>query len=89
MVAGAITQVIANGVCKGLNDARIYNRCICWWLNGNYLFSFSNKIVFEIMATYVWCKQCHIMIAKELLHEDCEPRVLVTPAKIKKQMGIK
>jgi hypothetical protein len=29
------------------------------------------------------------MIAKELLHEDCEPKVLVTPAKIKKQMGIK
>jgi len=29
------------------------------------------------------------MIAKELLHEDCEPRVPVTPAKVKKQMGIK
>ena len=28
------------------------------------------------------------MIAKELLHEDCEPKVPVTPAKIKKQMGI-
>jgi hypothetical protein len=29
------------------------------------------------------------MIAKELLHEDCEPKIPVTPAKIKKQMGIK
>jgi len=29
------------------------------------------------------------MIAKELLHEDCEPKVLVTPEKVKKQMGIK
>jgi len=29
------------------------------------------------------------MIAKELLHEDCEPKVPVTPVKIKKQMGIK
>jgi hypothetical protein len=29
------------------------------------------------------------MITKELLHEDCEPKVPVTPAKIKKQMGIK
>jgi hypothetical protein len=29
------------------------------------------------------------MIAKELLHEDCDPKVFVVPAKIKKQMGIK
>jgi len=29
------------------------------------------------------------MIAKELLHEDCEPQVPVTPEKVKKQMGIK
>lgn len=41
------------------------------------------------MATYIWCKVCHLMIAKELLHEDCDPKVPVVPAKIKKQMGIK
>ena len=41
------------------------------------------------MAIYVWCKICHKMIAKELLHEDCEPKVPVTPAKVKKQMGLK
>jgi hypothetical protein len=29
------------------------------------------------------------MIAKELLHEDCEPKVPVTPENVKKQMGIK
>jgi hypothetical protein len=29
------------------------------------------------------------MIAKELLHEDCEPKVPITPEKVKKQMGIK
>jgi len=29
------------------------------------------------------------MIVKELLHEDCDPKVPVVPAKIKKQMGIK
>jgi len=29
------------------------------------------------------------MIAKELLHEDCEPKVPVTPEKVKKEMGIK
>jgi len=29
------------------------------------------------------------MIAKELLHEDCEPKVPITPDKVKKQMGIK
>jgi hypothetical protein len=29
------------------------------------------------------------MIAKELLHENCDPKVPVTPDKIKKQMGIK
>ena len=27
------------------------------------------------MAIYVWCKHCHSMIAKELLHEDCEPNL--------------
>jgi hypothetical protein len=41
------------------------------------------------MAIYVWCKKCHQMIAKELLHEDCEPKVPVTPKAVKKQMGIK
>ena len=41
------------------------------------------------MPIYIWCKVCHQMIAKELLHEDCEPKVPVTPAKIKKQMGFK
>ena len=30
------------------------------------------------MATYIWCKRCHTMIAKELLHEYCEPKVPVT-----------
>jgi hypothetical protein len=29
------------------------------------------------------------MIAKELLHEDCDPKVPITPDKVKKQMGIK
>jgi hypothetical protein len=29
------------------------------------------------------------MIAKELLHEDCDPKIPVTPDKVKKQMGIK
>jgi hypothetical protein len=29
------------------------------------------------------------MIAKELLHEDCDPKVPVTLDKVKKQMGIK
>jgi hypothetical protein len=29
------------------------------------------------------------MIAKELLHEDCDPKVPVTPDKVKKPMGIK
>jgi hypothetical protein len=41
------------------------------------------------MAIYIWCKVCHQMIAKELLHEDCEPKVSVTPKAVKKQMGIK
>ena len=41
------------------------------------------------MATYIWCKRCHIMIAKELLHEDCEPKVPITPVAVKKKMGIK
>ena len=41
------------------------------------------------MATYIWCKRCYTMIAKELLHEDCEPKVPITPAAVKKKMGIK
>ena len=41
------------------------------------------------MPIYIWCKVCHQMIAKELLHEDCEPKVPVTPLAVKKQMGIK
>jgi hypothetical protein len=27
------------------------------------------------MPTYIWCKGCHKLIAKELLHEDCEPNL--------------
>ena len=40
------------------------------------------------MTTYIWCKACHKLIAKELLHEDCEPQVLVTPQAVKEAMGI-
>ena len=27
------------------------------------------------MPTYIWCKACHKLIAKELLHEECEPNL--------------
>ena len=27
------------------------------------------------MTTYIWCKACHKLRAKELLHEDCEPNL--------------
>ena len=42
----------------------------------------------QTMTTYIWCKACHKLIAKELLHEDCEPQVPVTPQAVKKAMGI-
>ena len=29
----------------------------------------------QTMTTYIWCKACHKLIAKELLHEDCEPNL--------------
>ena len=29
----------------------------------------------EVMPTYIWCKACHKLRAKELLHEDCEPNL--------------
>ena len=32
------------------------------------------------MPTYIWCKGCHKMIAKELLHEDCEPNEVTKAA---------
>jgi hypothetical protein len=40
------------------------------------------------MPTYIWCKECHKLIAKELLHEDCEPQVPVVPEEVKKSMGL-
>jgi hypothetical protein len=27
------------------------------------------------MTTYVWCKECHQLRSKELLHEECEPNL--------------
>ena len=42
----------------------------------------------QTMTTYIWCKECHKLIAKELLHEDCEPQVPVTPQAVKEAMGI-
>jgi hypothetical protein len=32
------------------------------------------------MTTYIWCKECHKLRAKELLHEDCEPNELTIAA---------
>jgi len=42
----------------------------------------------QSMTTYIWCKDCHKLINKEMLHEDCEPKVPVTPEHIKQAMGI-
>jgi hypothetical protein len=42
----------------------------------------------QSMTTYIWCKDCHKLINKEMLHEDCEPRVPVTPELVKQAMGI-
>jgi hypothetical protein len=32
------------------------------------------------MTTYIWCKECHKLRAKELLHEECEPNELTIAA---------
>jgi hypothetical protein len=40
------------------------------------------------MPTYVWCNQCHKLYNKEMLHEECDPQVPVTPDSVKKEMGI-
>ena len=29
----------------------------------------------EVMPTYIWCKECHQLRSKELLHEECEPNL--------------
>jgi len=29
----------------------------------------------QTMTTYIWCKACHQLRSKELLHEDCEPNL--------------
>jgi hypothetical protein len=34
----------------------------------------------QTMTTYIWCKACHKLIAKELLHEDCELNELTIAA---------
>jgi hypothetical protein len=40
------------------------------------------------MTTYIWCKECYKLIAKELLHEECDPQVPVVPEEVKKSMGL-
>ena len=42
----------------------------------------------QTMTTYIWCKECHKLIAKELLHEECDPQVPVVPEEVKKSMGL-
>jgi hypothetical protein len=29
----------------------------------------------QTMTTYIWCKECHQLRSKELLHEECEPNL--------------
>jgi hypothetical protein len=42
VVAGAITLVSANGVCKGLNNANVYNRFVCWCVYEYRIISYSD-----------------------------------------------
>ena len=42
----------------------------------------------QVVPTYVWCSTCHKLYNKEMLHEDCDPQVMVTSEADKKAMGI-
>jgi Zn finger protein HypA/HybF involved in hydrogenase expression len=42
----------------------------------------------QSMTTYIWCKECHKLINKEMLHEECDPQVPVVPEQVKKSMGL-
>jgi hypothetical protein len=42
----------------------------------------------QVMTTYIWCKDCHKLFNKDMLHEDCDPQVPVVPEQVKKSMGL-
>ena len=71
MVIGHSTKSIAAYATKLLqvrndNSTKIV---IPWLIHINY------DLGIQTMTTYIWCKACHKLIAKELLHEDCEPNL--------------
>ena len=84
MVTGHSTRNIAASATKSLQVRNDNNTkvVIPWPIHINY------DLGIQTMTTYIWCKACHKLIAKELLHEDCEPQVPVTPQAVKEAMGI-
>jgi hypothetical protein len=84
VVTGHSTKSIAqyvpklSGVTNDHNTKTVIPSSICINLN----------MGIQGMTTYIWCKDCHKLINKEMLHEDCEPRVPVTPENVKQAMGL-
>lgn len=84
MVIGHSTKSIAQYVPKSLGATNDHitktvipscihlNTCVC----------------IQSMTTYIWCKDCHKLINKEMLHEECDPQVPVVPEQVKKSMGL-
>jgi hypothetical protein len=71
VVTGHSTRNIAAYVTKSLqvrndNSTKIV---IPWPIH------IDHDLGIQTMTTYIWCKACHKLIAKELLHEDCEPNL--------------
>jgi hypothetical protein len=84
VVIGHLTKSIAqyapklSGVTNDHITKTVIPSSICIYLD----------ICVQSMTTYIWCKDCHKLINKEMLHEDCEPRVPVTPENVKQSMGL-
>jgi hypothetical protein len=84
VVTGHSTKSIAQYVPKLLGAANDHSTktviSSCIHLNPNSCV--------QIMTTYIWCKDCHKLFNKEMLHEDCDPQVPVVPEAVKKSMGL-
>jgi hypothetical protein len=71
VVTGHSTKSIAAYVTKSLQVKNDNNTETS--IPGNIHTNYDLGI--QTMTTYIWCKECHQLRSKELLHEECEPNL--------------
>ena len=71
MVTGHSTKSIAAYVTKSLQVRNDNNTKV--GISGHIHIDCDMGI--QVMTTYIWCKECHQLRSKELLHEECEPNL--------------